>query len=641
MDRSAAPPGTELPTGDEVLGEFVLLEHAGAHGVHWDLMLAVPGRAGLATWQLPANPLLGRGPIAARPLGDHRRAYLTFEGDIGGGRGVVRRVDAGAARIRRGRGATTLVELRGALWRETVELADDGAGGLPRRRPATGGNMDLAAYDAFRTRVRDLSAARSVEALLDWDQETQMPPHGAEDRANQLALLAGIVHERLTSDELGALLEQLTRDGAVDDPDAAVNVREIRRDFERAIKLPTDLVREIARSAALAKDAWVGARRDSDFSAFAPHLEHLLDLKRRMADHIGWTTERYDALLDEYEPGARAADIERVFAGVRTALVPLVRDIAAAPRRPDLTILERHCPVAAQAEFNRTLAGALGFSFDAGRIDTSVHPFCSGLTPRDVRLTTRYDERYMPMSLFGILHEAGHGMYEQGLPAEHTGTPLAQAASLGIHESQSRLWENFVGRSLPMWRHFYRPLQAAFPSLADVSLTDWHFAINNVRPSLIRVEADEVTYGLHIMLRFELERSLLDAKLAVRDVPAAWNDGMRDLLGVTPPRDALGCLQDIHWSQGTFGYFPTYLLGTLYAAQLFAAAQRAMPDLDQQIERGELAPLRSWLRTSVHQHGRRYRAGELVQRISGEAPSDRPFVEYLRGKFRPLYGLDR
>ncbi len=618
--------------------EFALLEHATADGVHWDFLLAIEGVDALATWRLLENPLIGAGPIPAQPLPDHRRAYLTYEGDLCGGRGSVRRVDCGPAETLCDDERGLSVGLQGALWRETIRLPRSN-GSAERVFKEGRSTMGSKAYDDFLRQVRELYSARTIESLLDWDQETQMPPRGAEDRANQLALIAGIVHERLTSDELAGLMDRLERDGVGDDPDANVNLREMRRDQQRAVRLPKPLVEEIARTGALAKDAWAKARRESKFSAFAPHLQRLLELKRQVADHVGWNTERYDALLDEYEPGAKAADIERVFAGVREALVPLVREIGAAKRRPDLSILARHCPRAAQAEFNRMIAAAIGFDFEGGRIDTSVHPFCSGLTPRDVRLTNRYNENNLAQSLFGILHEAGHGMYEQGLDVAHTGTPRAQATSLGIHESQSRLWENYVGRSLPFWRHFHPALRGMFPAMADVRLEDWHFAINHVEPSLIRVEADEVTYGLHIMLRFELERRMLDGKLAVSDVPEAWNAGMRDLLGITPARDAEGCLQDIHWSQGTFGYFPTYLLGTLYAAQIFAAARRALPDMDAQFERGEFAPLLSWLRTNVHSQGRRYRATELVQRITGEAPSDRPFVEYLRSKFRPLYGI--
>ncbi len=499
-------------------------------------------------------------------------------------------------------------------------------------------------YARFVSAVREIDLAHSAEALLDWDQEVLMPKRAAEYRAAQTAFLAGLAHEKLTGDGFGDLLAAVEREADAD-PLVSANVRELRRDFDRSVKVPTWLVQEIARTTTLAKQTWQTARKNSDFASFAPTLEKVLDLKRQMADHIGWKTEPYDALMDEYEPGAKSADVQALFDELRKELVPLVRDIAAAPRQPDLSILSRVCPQPAQAAFGRRVAEAIGFEFDAGRLDVSTHPFCSGTCPNDVRLTTRYDEKYLPMSLFGVLHEAGHGLYEQGLEMANVGTPMGKAVSLGIHESQSRMWENMVGRSREFWQHFLPALLQQFPALAGagggspVTLDAWVFAINAVRPSLIRVEADEVTYGLHIMLRFDLERRMIAGKLAVRDVPAAWNDGMKALLGIAPPDDAQGCLQDIHWSMGSFGYFPTYQLGNLYAAQLFAAARRALPDLPQKIAGGEFRTLREWLRTNIHRHGKRHRATELLRQVTGQAPTVRPYMDYLNGKFRPLYGL--
>ncbi|MBL8880684.1 MAG: carboxypeptidase M32, partial [Phycisphaerales bacterium] len=439
-------------------------------------------------------------------------------------------------------------------------------------------------YETFLKLTKDISTAYAIESLLDWDQETYMPKRAAPDRAEQAAFMAGLAHERLTSDEYAGLIERLEPQAAGDDHVVATNVREMTRRYKRAARLPKSLVEEIARATSLAKDEWAQARKAADFARFAPHLEKLIDLKRQVADRVGWNTEPYDALMDEFEPGAQAAQIQAVFDKLKTELVPLVAAIASAPRKPDTALLAREFPRAAQEQFGRRICEAMGFDFEAGRIDVSTHPFCSGRPPFDVRLTTRYDERYLPMSLFGTMHEAGHGLYEQGLDAAHRGTPMAQSVSLGIHESQSRMWENLVGRSREFWQHFYPALQAAFPSLVGVALNDWHFAINTVRPSFIRVEADEVTYTLHIILRFNVERQLIAGKLAVKDVPAAWNASMKDLLGITPGSDAEGCLQDIHWSLGIFGYFPTYALGNLYASQFFASANRAMPTL-----RGDIA----------------------------------------------------
>lgn len=495
------------------------------------------------------------------------------------------------------------------------------------------------AYTQFIERVRELHAVRSIEALLDWDQETMMPRRGAEARADQLAVIAGVVHDRLTADEIGRLLGQLEQTGLEPESIEGVNVREMRRLFDRATRLPRSLVQELARVTVLAKETWQQARMSDRFGAFAASLRRIVELKREEAERLRDGRPAYDALLDEYEPGMTAAELNLVFGQLRAELMPLVAKLSAAGRRPREDVLTRHCPQAAQAVFARELTAAIGFDHSAGRIDVSAHPFCSGFSPGDVRLTNRFDERYVPMSIFGILHEAGHGMYEQGYDAALRFTPMATATSLGIHESQSRMWENQVGRSRPFWEHFFPKLQAAFPSMQGIALDDWHFAINAVRPSFIRVEADEATYALHIILRFDLEQRMLSGALAIEDVPAAWNSGMRDLLGITPPNDKLGCLQDIHWSSGILGYFPTYALGNLYAAQFYSAAMQQMPDLEDRFRRGDFRALLEWLRANIHQHGRRYRAKELVRRVTGSELSPAPFLSYLKAKGSALYGV--
>lgn len=496
-------------------------------------------------------------------------------------------------------------------------------------------------YETLLQRVRDIGHAYWIEALLDWDQETYMPPRAAAVRGDQLAFIAGVHHERLTSDELSGLLAACERDG-VDrngDPAAATNVRETRRIHERARRIPKQLVEEIARTTAVAKSVWSDARKANDFARFAPHLEKIVDLKRQVAEAVGYQDDMYDALLDEFEPGAKTAEVQRVFDAVRKELVPLVQAIKDAPRKPDTKLLERDAPVAAQRDFNQWLAGAIGFNFEAGRIDVSAHPFCTGMSPADVRLTNRYNERYLPTSIFGILHEAGHGLYEQGFVPERAGTPAGKSVSLGIHESQSRMWENLVGRSRPFWNFAYPKLQQSFPALTGVGVEEWYFAINAVRPSFIRVEADEVTYNLHIMVRFDLERRLLSGKLAIKDVPAAWNAAYKELLGIEPATDREGCLQDIHWSSGIFGYFPTYALGNLYAVQFFEAARKQLGDVQAQFARGEFAPLLSWLRKNIHEHGMRFNPTELVRHVTGAALTPAPYLDYLRAKFKPLYGI--
>lgn len=499
--------------------------------------------------------------------------------------------------------------------------------------------MASSAYDLLLQRFREVHTSQSVQHLLEWDLQTLMPRDGASHRAAQIGLLAAITHQKLTSAELGDLLAQAESQADRSDPAVAANLREMRRYYDRAAKLPTTLVQQIASATALAMEAWETARAQSAFAQFAPHLERLLDLKRQEAEHIGWQTEPYDALLDEYEPDARAADLERIFVTLKRELLPLISAIGRARHRPDTALLERPAPIEKQAAFNRSIAAAMGFNFDAGRIDVSVHPFCIGMCPGDVRMTTRYEERGVAVSLFGVLHETGHALYEQGLETAHTGTPMGAAVSLAIHESQSRLWENMIGRGRPFWRYLYPKFQAEFPAWRDVPLDEWLFAINAVRPSFIRVEADEVTYGLHIMLRFDLERQMIGGKLAVKDVPAAWNEGMRQLLGVTPPSDAEGCLQDVHWSGGLWGYFPTYALGNLYAAQFLAAANRAVPNLAECIAAGDLRTLLDWLRANIHRHGKRYRAAELVKVVTGQPLTPQAYIDYLKRKYEPLYGL--
>lgn len=493
-------------------------------------------------------------------------------------------------------------------------------------------------FDDFTRAIRETGVLESCAALLDWDAEVNMPPKGLTLRAEQLSLLSRLAHERRTDPKIGDMLAAL--DGQATNEAQETNLREVRRAYDRAVKIPAALVERISRVSTVAKDVWARARKENDFAAFAPHLEELIDLKRQVADAVGYKTERYDALLDEYEPGMTAADVSRLFGELRGPLSAFVKELMNAGRQPDASILSRKYPVDMQTLWCRQSAERIGFDFESGRIDVSTHPFCSGTGPGDVRLTTRYYEDYFPAAVFGTLHESGHGLYEQGLPVEHAFTPRGQAASLGIHESQSRLWENFVGRSHAYWRRFYPQCRVAFAdALGDVSLDAFYAAINAVRPSLIRVEADEVTYNLHIIVRFELERDMLDGRLAIRDLPQAWHARMHELLGVTPTSDADGCLQDIHWAMAAVGYFPTYALGNLYAAQFFAAIRRAQPDVDDQVERGEFSGILRWLRENIHIHGQRYRPAELVQRATGAAPTIQPFIEYIHAKFRPIYGL--
>ena len=471
-----------------------------------------------------------------------------------------------------------------------------------------------------------------------------MPSGGNEHRANQLSLLAGVAHQWASLPRIGELLNELTdselNDGA--DSDSVVNIREIKRTYERNIRLPQRLVEEMSRVTALAQHHWAESRQKKDFRTFAPWLKQIIDLKREEAAAVGFADdgEPYDALLDEYEPGAKSEGVAAVFAALRKELVPLLDAIRGAKLAPNVSILSRHFPEAVQAQLCKEAATAVGFDFDRGRLDITTHPFCSGFGPGDCRLTTRYDESFFPSAFFGTLHEAGHGMYEQGLLPEAFGTPLGNSVSLGIHESQSRLWENLVGRGAAFWKHFYPRAQKSFAdAIGSTAFDDFYFAINAVSPSFIRVEADEVTYNLHIMLRFDLERDLISGSLPPEDVPEAWNDRFTADFGITPENDADGCLQDVHWSAGLFGYFPTYALGNMYASQFFAAAQEQLGGLSDQFERGEFGSLLDWLRTNIHQQGQRFSANRLVEVVTGEQLSNRQLMTHLNDRFRPLYGL--
>jgi len=486
--------------------------------------------------------------------------------------------------------------------------------------------------------IEDLKAAAGV---LAWDQETFMPDGGAEARAQQLSTLQSMAHEQFASDETGNLLDEAADALDTDDPldDDAALVRVTRRDYERAARVPASLVAELSEATSKAKQAWKRARTEDDFSIFAPHLETLVDLLIEKAEAIGYDDEPYDALLEEFEPGLSTAEVASTFENLREDLVPLVDAIADSPQLDD-DPLHRSYPQPKQKEFGEQVLAEIGYDFDRGRQDVSAHPFTTSFSPTDVRITTRYDESYLPSAFFSMIHEGGHALYEQGVDPDLARTPLADGASLGIHESQARFWENHVGRSRPFWRHYFPQLQDAFPdAVGDTSLDAFYRAINRVEPSLIRVEADEVTYNLHVMLRFELERGLIDGSVAVNDLPTLWNEAMNDYLGVVPDTDANGVLQDVHWSMGSFGYFPTYTLGTLTAAQLTEAIRNEISNVDEQVANGQFDDILDWLRTHVHRHGRKLEAPDLLTRATGQELSAAPWLRYAENKFGALYNL--
>ncbi len=522
--------------------------------------------------------------------------------------------------------SSRIVHLEGRALAPDAEAYDKGA-------------MPSTHRELLERRMADLRAFQGAANVLLWDQETFMPARAAPARGEQLATLQAVVHERLVAVDLGDALAAALSDPALDATfRAALHPLGVERD--RALKVPERLVRELAELQSAALPAWREARQRSEFALFAPHLERLVALKREQAACLGVPDggEAYDALLDVYEEGMRVARLEPLFRRLVGWLAPLVDRIAARPAPPNPFAGRRFDPDR-QWAFSLEVLRALGFDLEAGRLDRSAHPFTLSADPGDVRLTTRILEDQPLSAVMGTVHEAGHGLYEQGLPLAHRRDFLGQAPSMGIHESQSRLWENLVGRSLPFWRHFLPRLKVLFPELAGVSLEDFHRAANRVERSPIRVEADEVTYNLHIALRFELEVALLRGSLEVRDLPAAWDDGMERLLGVRPRRDSEGVLQDVHWATGDVGYFPTYALGNLYAATLFDAARRALPDLDDDLGSGRFAPLLGWLRENVHRHGRALEADEIVLRATGSGLRDDDFRTYVEAKYGELYRL--
>lgn len=498
-------------------------------------------------------------------------------------------------------------------------------------------------YSELTRSLRETAVLGSCSSVLGWDEQTYMPEGGAQFRSEQLGMLAGMTHERATSPRIGELLAELeaAKDLGEPDSDRVVNVREARRSYNRSTKLPRRLVEELSRTTTLAQQAWVKAREDTEFPVFLPWLEKMIGLKREEAQAIGYGDGvPYDALMDDYEPGMTAAEVARVFSPLRDELVKLVAAIHHSSKRPNVEILERHYPKTPQIVVSEAASKLIGFDFTRGRIDASAHPFCSGFGPGDCRLTTRYADHHFPSAFFGVLHESGHGIYDQGLPTDSFGLGIGQADSLGIHESQSRMWENFVGRSRSFWTYMFPTVREAFPqALSQTAFDDFYFAINDVRPSFIRVEADEVTYNLHIMLRFEMEQLLVSGDLKPADVPGVWNEKFTQYFGLTVPNDSKGCLQDIHWSAGLLGYFPTYALGNMYAAQFFAAAKRDLGDLDEQFAAGRFKPLKEWLNEKIHKHGKRYPAKKLVQIVTGQSLSHEPLVNHLKQKFGELYSL--
>ena len=497
-------------------------------------------------------------------------------------------------------------------------------------------------YKTLTDLANEIAYFESASALLDWDQQTHLPKSGADFRAAQLAYFAGEIHQRRTSPKLLDWMNEL-----IESPDFAqaptelkTNVSVLKREHEKSSKIPNDLVKAMAQASAQGHQYWLDAREKNDFKLLASPLENIFKLKREQSEAVGYTDSPYDVHIDDYEPGCTTQSIKEQFGAIKNDLVEITSAASNAPNQPSTYVLEADVHTKNQKALSKKISQEIGFDYNRGRLDESAHPFSSGLGPDDIRITTRYNEQSFEESLFGTLHEAGHAMYEQGLRADQYGLASGKYCSLGIHESQSRLWENLVGRSRGFWIHFYDLTKdLTNGALDDVPLNTFYRAINAVRPSLIRVEADEVTYNLHIIIRFELELDMIEGSLSITDLPDAWNQKYKDYLGITPDSYNTGVMQDIHWSAGLIGYFPTYTLGNIYASQLFNKANDELGDLNTLFEQGEFHSLRNWLNKNVHQLGRRYDAVKLIEHVTGAPANPIHLISYLRAKVSDIYDL--
>lgn len=495
--------------------------------------------------------------------------------------------------------------------------------------------------DQLKEKVREITYLGRASAVLGWDQQTYMPSGGAEDRGNQLAVLGSLTHRMFTSPEMGQLIEDCKPIVASMDPDSddACLVRMLDKNYKKNTRVPTEHVAEFAQVTTLAQETWARARAASDFAAFRPYLERIVELRRQYASFFAPYDHVYDPLLDDFEPGLKTGDVQAIFGALRPQQVEIIQAITARPQVDD-AFLHRTYPEQGQWDFGVDVITRFGYDWNRGRQDKSAHPFTTSFGIGDVRITTRFDPERSASALFSTMHECGHALYEQGIDPILAGLPLADGASMAIHESQSRMWENLVGRSLPFWTFFFPLFKERFPAqLEGVDLQTFYRGINKVEPSLIRVEADEATYNLHIMLRLELEIALMEGSLEVKDLPDAWNTRMKEYLGIVPPKDSVGVLQDVHWSGGMIGYFPTYALGNLVSVQLWECIHKDIPDLDEQIARGEFSALLGWLRDKVHRHGSKFEPQDLVRQITGTGIDPNPYVRYLKSKYSYIYGF--
>jgi carboxypeptidase Taq len=498
--------------------------------------------------------------------------------------------------------------------------------------------MNTEKLNELKDIIYEIDDVSKAAAILGWDQETYMPKGGIEDRSNQLSTLNKIAHEKFTSKRVGELINELKEDGKDLDPDSdtARLLKVLDRNYTKSVKVPAELVAEMSKASSIGMQTWSEAKQKSDFKIFEPKLKRIVDLKKQYAQLFQPYASIYDPLLDDFEPGLKTADVTEIFSSLREQQVNLIKEISEKPEI-DNSFITREFDENGQWDIAVEAISVFGYNWDCGRQDKSAHPFTTTFGINDVRITTKINKNYFPSCFFGSLHEAGHGMYEQGINKSLARTPLASGASLSIHESQSRLWENLVGRSKSFWIYMYPKFQSKFPNqLKDVSLEKFYKGINKVKPSLIRIEADEATYNLHVMLRFEIEQSLIEGKVDVKSLPEIWNCKMLEYLGVKPTKDSEGVLQDIHWSMGAIGYFSTYALGNLVSAQLWECIEKDIKDIDKQISSGKFCELLSWLRKKIHDSGAKLDPQELVQKVTGSKINAEPYIRYLKNKFRDM-----
>jgi len=490
------------------------------------------------------------------------------------------------------------------------------------------------AYQKLIDLNKEITLLSSTASCLGWDQETYLPKKSLTHRANQLSYLSGKIHSMTTGDDFKKKLETAELEAETSQPTVtqSANLREWRHQFDQSNKLPQELVEKSSQCTSLAKASWAEAREKDDFSIFAPHLSQLVDIAKEKAELWGYDDEPYDALLGCYERGAKTSDIANIFNQFRPHSIEIAQEAVENSQSQPPRKLEGSFPIVSQQQLNREVAASIGFDFEAGRIDTTAHPFCTTLGPQDIRLTTRYYENDFTASLFGVMHEAGHGLYEQGLPTEDFGLPSGNAVSLGIHESQSLLWEAHVGRSYGFWNKWFSRVQDLFPQMRDWSINEFLHTINQAKYSPIRVDADEATYDLHILLRFQIERQILNGDIAIENIPSAWNDSFKEMFGFTPATDTDGCLQDIHWSMGGIGYFPTYTMGNLNASQLFHSATKNQ-SIQEAFDRADYRPLLDWMQTNIHQHGSTHMPQDLMKIATGETTNPTYHLAHLKHRF--------